>query len=162
MRENPPLVLASELTYRFWQRLLVLLHLLAVVVAFAPFFANALMNLRLKQSRRMIGDYPEIARLVATNSVQIFGPALVLAGLFGMGAVATMDAYNFKQVWVSVALAAWFVMLFVVFVLLLPAERKLGKGERAADSKISMYTGIVHLLFLVMLVDMVWRPGAKA
>lgn len=144
----------------FGYKLLFLLHIVAIVVGFAPAFVNPVINARLKRSQRTLADHRDVAQVMATNSQQVYGPALVLAGVFGLGMIGLSDkTYEFSQSWVAIALVLWFVLLGVVFALLVPAERGVGSGDRAAEAKVTMFGGMVHLVFLLLVIDMIWKPG---
>lgn len=141
----------------FGYRLMLLLHILAVIVAFAPGFVWPVASVALKKRGEAPG--PAIGALAAGNTAKVHGPALILVGLFGFGLVGMSDKlWEFSQAWVSIALVLWFVMLGVVFGLMLPAEKKAASGDVEADKKIAMFGGILHLLLLLMLIDMIWKP----
>jgi len=145
----------------FGYRLLFLLHIVAIVVGFAPAFVNPVINARLKRTQSTLADHQDVAGIMATNSRQVYGPALALAGVFGLGMIGLSNkVYTFSQAWVSIALVLWFILLGVVFALLVPAEHRVGTGDRAADAKVTMFGGIVHVVFLLLVIDMIWKPGA--
>ncbi|HVX16845.1 MAG TPA: hypothetical protein VHA73_02340 [Acidimicrobiales bacterium] len=156
----------------FGFRFFVFLHVLAVIIAFAPAFVWPLLG----RSRREAGGAPGAATAATTDapgfigrvvSPAVHGGALVCVGIFGALGVVTAkhDVYKMSQTWVSIAFLLWFLMLAVFFVGLLPAERKLAGGEvdggkRAAlEQRLSMLYGAVHLLLLLVVIDMVWQPG---
>jgi uncharacterized membrane protein len=136
----------------FGYKLLFLLHIVAIVVAFAPGFV--LPGLRRKVDEKVL------AAAAAANEMRIHGPALVLAGLFGFGLIGMSDkAFKFSQPWISVAMLLWLIMLGVVFAVLLPAEKRTAAGDQGSAKIMNMAGGILHLLFLVMVIDMIWKPG---
>lgn len=142
----------------FGYKLLFLLHILSVIVAFAPAFVWPVVSVQLKKQNKPVG--PTIGALAAGNTTKVHGPALVLVGIFGLGLVGMSDGiWEFSQSWVSVAFLLWFIMLGVLFGLMLPAEKKAAAGDESADKIVSMAGGILHLLLLLMLIDMIWKPG---
>jgi uncharacterized membrane protein len=151
-------VLAVLKTDDFLYQLVFLLHILSVIVAFAPAFVWPIVNV---QTRKMGGQVPSrIAGLAARNTMTIHGPALVLVGFFGILMVLLSDEYyKFSQTWVSLAFLVWFGLLGVVFGGIFPAEKKVAAGDEAAEKKVAMFGGIAHTLLLVMLVLMIWKPG---
>lgn len=142
----------------FGYKLMFLLHILAVIVAFAPAFVWPVVSVRLKKEGKPVG--PAIGALAAGNTAKVHGPALVLVGLFGFGLVGmSKSLYEFSDPWISVAMLLWFIMLGVLFGLMLPAEKRSASGDESADKIVSMAGGILHLLLLLMLIDMIWKPG---
>ena len=137
---------------------MLLLHILAVIVAFAPAFVWPVASVKLKKEGKPVG--PTIGMLAAGNTAKIHGPALVLVGLFGFGLVGMSDKYiKFDQSWVMAAVVIWFLMLGIIFGMMLPAEKKSAAGDESADKIVSMAGGFMHLLLLVMLYLMVFKPG---
>ncbi|MCU1370257.1 MAG: hypothetical protein JWO77_1451 [Ilumatobacteraceae bacterium] len=135
-----------------------LLHILAVIVAFAPAFVWPFASVKLKKEGKQVG--PAIGALAAGNTAKIHGPALVLVGLLGFGLVGMSDKYiKFDQSWVMAAMVVWFLMLGIIFGLMLPAEKKSANGDESADKLVSMAGGIMHLLLVVMLYLMIFKPG---
>lgn len=151
------MLLAATLS-TFGYRVFFLLHILAVIVAFAPAFVSPFLSARYQSEDAHIPS--DLATKLARNSVQVHGPALVLTGLFGFGLIGLSDnVFKFSQSWISIAMVLWFIMLAVLFGLLIPAEKKVGNGDVAAESKVSAFGGMLHLLLLLMLIDMIWKPG---
>jgi hypothetical protein len=118
---------------------LFLLHILAVLVAFAP-------------------------NLARTPPRPLHAVALVLAGLFGLGLIFEQD-YEFSEPWISIAFLLWFLMLGVVFGFLVPLGRRRSNDSAesavsvVSDERAQMLTGMLHVLLLLMLIDMIWKPG---
>ncbi len=138
--------------------LFLLLHIVAVVVAFAPAFVNPLLTARAKSEGQPLPS--SVLDKIAKDTQQVHGPSLVLAGLFGVAMIGTShQLYKFSQMWISAALLIWVIMVGVVFGLLWPAQKKVAAGDAAADKKVAMFGGIMHLLFLIMLVLMIFKPG---
>lgn len=145
----------------FPYNLLVLLHILAVIVAFAPAFVWPVIKVRLRKqgTATMPG---EVGREVAPTNFIVHGPALVASGLFGIVAVLLSgEVYQFSQTWVSAAFVLWFLMLGVLFLGVIPAQRKAADADDTpgADDRVSMFHGMLHLLLVLMLVVMIWKPG---
>lgn len=144
----------------FLYRVVYLLHIVAIVVAFAAAIVNPRLGGLAKRSDAATAT--TINRFVVDGSKAIHFPALVLVGLFGIVLVLLSegDLYDFSQAWISIAFVLWFAMMGVLWFLMIPAERRLADGPAEADEKkVAMFGGILHLLFLLMLIDMVWKPG---
>lgn len=142
----------------FGYKLMLLLHLVSIVVAFAPGFV--LPGLRSRVAAEGEGASRAFAAGAARNDTFVHGPALVLAGLFGFGLVGMSEStFEFSQPWISVAMLLWFVLLGLVFGLMLPAQKRVAAGDASAVKLTSMAGGIIHLVFLVQVIVMIWKPG---
>ena len=142
----------------FLYQLFYLLHILSMIVAFAPQFVWPFVTVRLRKEGRSVSS--SVGTLLEGNSTKIHGPALALAGILGFGLIGfSDDVYEFSQAWISIAMLLWFLALGVVFGLMAPAEKRAAAGDADADRKLSMYGGMLHLLLFLLLVDMVWKPG---
>jgi len=143
----------------FGYNLFFLLHMVAILVAFAPAFIWPVVQAQARRSGHPLG--PEMGLAIRDNWNKIHGPSLVAAGVFGLGMVGLSDSvWEFSQTWVSIAFLLWFLMLGVVFGLLPWNERKAAEGDNEAAQRSSMFTGVLHVLLLLMLIDMIWKPGA--
>lgn len=139
--------------------LVLLLHILSAIVAFAPAFVWPIINVQTRQ--RGVKVPAEVAGQVPVNNVLLHGPALVLTGVFGILLVVLSDeVWEFSEPWISGAFLVWFALLGVLFGLLVPAERKAATGDADAAKKGAMFGGFIHLLLLVMLYLMIFKPGA--
>lgn len=134
-------------------------HLVSFLVAFAP----AVVHPVLAAETTRDGDQGAQLRLaghMAANGRRIHFPALLVAGAFGLAMVlASAEAWDFTQTWVSLAFLVWLAMCGVVSGLLLPNERKVAAGDGAAQRLVDRGGQIVTLLLVVMLYLMVWKPG---
>lgn len=140
-------------------KLLLFLHIVSVVVAFAPLAVQTPLLRQLGASRR--GDIPTVVGSLLRSNQRVHGPSLIVAGFFGILLVATSDdIWKFSQAWVSLAFLVWIAMNGVLHGLQLPAQRKLAKGDRSVQSRLDLSDGILAVLFLVMVVLMIWRPGS--
>ena len=151
-------------TFNAAYKVVLLLHILTVIVAFAPAFVWPVASVRLKKQGKQPG--PIIGEIAAGNTKTVHGPALVLAGLFGFALIGMSKAHGtgpavweFSQPWVSVALLCWFIMIGLVFGVMAPAEKKAAAGDEGAEKIISAVGGGLHLLLLVVLIMMIFKPG---
>lgn len=142
----------------FMYKLFLVLHIFSVMVAFAPGFVWPLVSVRLKKAQKPVG--PAIGEMAAGNTVKVHGPALVLAGVFGFALVGmSKKVFEMSQAWVSVGMLLWFITLGLVFGVMAPAEKKAAAGDEGGEKLISAVGGVLHLLLVVILVDMVFKPG---
>ena len=139
-------------------KILLFLHILSVVIAFAPASVNPLLARQFGSDRPMVHRF---AAFAAQNGRRVYAPALLLAGLFGILLLVTQDGkqFDFDQTWVNLALLVWIAMNGVVHGMIIPNERRLGQGDDSAEKKVDLGGMLVTLLFLVMMYLMVFRPG---
>jgi hypothetical protein len=139
-------------------KLLLLMHIASIVVAFSPAAAHTTLIRQFGQDGPQV--LQRLAGYMSVNSQRIYGTALILAGLFGIGLIfSSDDAWKFSQGWISMAFVVWIAMNGVLHALIIPGERAVGSGDEAAQRKLDLGGGIMTLLFLVMLYLMIWKPG---
>jgi predicted transporter len=120
---------------------LLVLHLLSVVAAFGPLLVVPMI-------RRQA---PEAA-LRATQYLVL--PGVVLAWVFGMGLVGMSDdAWELTDPWILASLLVWLFMLAAAAVVW-QSFRKADMARLAAPM-----TGVIHLLVIVQLYLMVFKPS---
>lgn len=141
--------------------IVLLLHIITVIVAFAPAVANPLLEARAKK----VGDEAVLQhyRNALPNSRQVHFPALILAGVFG-GALIGMSkvedelVWQFDQTWIWLGILNWIVLCGVVSAVIIPAEKKVAAGELSAAAKVAQGGGIATLLTIGQLYLMVFKP----
>lgn len=138
--------------------IVLLLHILSVVVAFAPAVVHPL---TLERLRARGTDVAPVTAIAADNGRKVYLPALVLAGAFGILLVVLAgNVIGFDQFWISWAFLVWIVIAGVVTGLILPNERRVAEGDADAHQKVALGGQAVSLLFLAMLYLMIFKPGA--
>jgi hypothetical protein len=141
----------------FYQ-LLLILHLLSVVVAFAPAVVHAVTGPRLLKEAEAAGR--TFFGVAVGNERTVYLPALLAVGILGFALVGISDeAFKFTDAWVLIAALLWLAIGGVVSAMIVPGEKQVAAGDRAAEAKVAAGGGIVSLLFLVVLFLMVVKPG---
>jgi hypothetical protein len=126
-------------------RLMVMVHILAAIVAFGPLF--------LYPGLRKAGE----VHTIATTHMRLTFPALVVLWIAGMGlAGMSEDAYKMSQLWLTLSILNWVVLVAVSWFLIRPAISDPGESAR---SRFAAGTGITHLGLVVGLFLMIWKPG---
>src|SRR5918993_1047877 len=128
-----------------------LLHILAAIAAFGPLFL-----------------YPAMQRAGATAGVarlhlRLVLPALTLTWVLGMGLVGMSKpegsdeaVFKMSQTWIVLALIIWVILMAVSWFLIRPALNDTGATARR---RMASGIGVTHLLLVVMLYLMIWKPG---
>ncbi len=136
-----------------------LLHIVAVLVAFAPAVIHPMAVARVKQAS---GEeaLPPLARWMAANTKAVHVPALVAIGVFGaLMVLLSDDLFGFDQLWVWLALVLWLAVCGIITGGILPAEAKLAGGDLTAEKRIAAAGPAATLLAVAILYLMIWKPG---
>lgn len=133
-----------------------LLHILTIIVAFAPAAAHPLLVAQSTGSPAR----PALLGYLYRNTNRVYGPALVAVGLVGIALILVSDGvWAFSQGWVTGAFVVWIAMNGVLHGLLRPAEGRLAGGDEGALRRVELGGQLLTVLLLVMLVLMIWKPG---
>jgi len=134
--------------------IMLLLHILAVIVAFAPLWLAPVLL------RLTAGGDKAAADALDVSILRFSLPGLALAGILGFGLVGMSEkAFTLGKPWVSTAVILWIVLIAVLAVVARPAIKAFRDGNASARGKIMMSTGIGHLILVVMLYLMIFQPG---
>jgi uncharacterized membrane protein len=165
----------------FLYNVVYLLHLITVVVGFGSALAVSFLAARARdldpaQGRALSTVAHQLGRSLTTGPV-------IATGLLGLLLVILSDeVYKFSQTWVSVAFLLYFAVVGVIVFLIAPNDKAMdalttqladgsvtvsksgGQPKEAVElaeraKKAAAFTGIVHLLWMLLLIDMVWKPG---
>lgn len=135
--------------------ILLVLHILAIIVAFAPLWLAPILL------RLTAGGDKAAAEGLDTSILRFSLPGLVLAGFFGFGMIGMSDdAIAFSDPWVSAAMVLWIILIAVLAVVARPAIKEFRDGDAGARGRVMMATGVGHLILVVMLYLMIFKPGS--
>jgi uncharacterized membrane protein len=124
-------------------RIFFLLHMLSVIVAFAPAVIAVLP-----------GGHDGALGMIDRAGRQVYSPALILAGFFGIMLIVTSDeAFEFSDTFVSLAFVVWIAMNGVFHALVLAGQKQ------NDEKKVNNGQAIMTVLLIVMLYLMIWKPG---
>ena len=133
------------------------LHIVSVIVAFAPAVVHPL------TFERMKGDSAigRISAIAADNGKKVYFPALIAVGALGtILLVLGGEVVEFSDLWATLAFILWVAICGIVSGVIMPNERRVAGGDEAAAKKVAMGGQIATLLVLVVLYLMVFKPGA--
>jgi len=134
--------------------IMLLLHILAVIVAFAPLWLAPVLV------RLTAGGDKAAAEALDVSILRFSLPGLALAGILGFGLVGMSDKqFTLGKPWVFTAVILWIVLIAVLAVVARPAIKAFRDGNASARGRIMMSTGIGHLILVVMLYLMIFQPG---
>lgn len=135
------------------------LHIVTVLVAFAPAFVNPLLS---RQAAALDGTARgKLFGMFAANGRRVYAPALILTGLFGFGLQGMSDGViEFGDTWFWLSIILWIAMNGVLHAMVLPAERAVADGDESASRKVDTAGMILTVMALVTLYLMVFKPGA--
>jgi len=148
---------------------LLLLHLVAVVVGFGGVLLNGLYAAQAKKRPGPGGVAIAEANFFVSNRVAEM--AIYLVPLFGFGLIGASDsAWSLSDSWILGALVLYVIGLLNAKLVLQPTNRRVIEMMRdgapdeaamnAADKRMAAAGGFAHLIFLVIMILMIWKPGA--
>ncbi|MEJ7799493.1 MAG: hypothetical protein WKF60_03185 [Ilumatobacter sp.] len=127
-------------------RIMAMLHILAAIVAFGPLF--------LYPGLRRAGE----TAVIASMHMRLVFPALIVLWVLGMGlAGMSEDTYKVSELWLTLSILNWVVLVAVSWFLIRPA---ITDRRDTAVSRLATGTGVTHLGLVIGLVLMIWKPGA--
>jgi uncharacterized membrane protein len=154
-------VILAAGTDSFGYRLLLLLHILSVLIGFGPYFLNGLLP---RASARASEEGARVANAAALQISTVSQFAIYGVLIFGGALIGASDKkFKFSQEWVPIAIVLWVVAVGVLHGLILPTQRRLrdaGSDREALTTRLSMSMGILNLIVIVVIVLMIWKPGA--
>ena len=134
--------------------IVLLLHVLTVIVGFAPLWLTPVMIRLTAAGDKAAADGLEVSIL------RFSLPGIGRAGIVGFGLAGMSEKYyKMSQAWLSIAAVLWVVLLALLFFVARPAIKAFRDGDAAARGRIMMATGISHLILVVMLYLMIFKPG---
>lgn len=138
-------------------KIVLLIHVLAVIVGFAPLWLTPVLV------RLTAGGDKAAADGLDVSILRFSLPGIGVAGLLGFALAGMSDKYfRMSQTWLSIAAVLWIVQLVLLFFVARPAIKAFRDGNAEARGRIMMVTGISHLLLVVMLYLMIFKPGLSA
>ena len=139
-------------------RIVLLLHILSAIVAFAPAFVHPFLA---SQSGDVAAE--ERSRLfgwILQNGRRVYAPALIVTGLLGFALQGMSDGlWEFDQTWMILAIVVWIAMNGVVHGVIIPTERQMAAGDESNASRLNIAGPTIVVLLVVMLYLMIWKPG---
>lgn len=140
--------------------IILLVHIVAVVVAFAPAAINPLLE------RYFVANGTEAALqswagFARDYTKKISLSAIVLLLITGVLMVVLSDeVIEFSDLWVSLSFLVWIAIAGVVSALILKGERLVAAGDMKGRELIAKGGPIATVLVLAMLYLMIFKPGA--
>lgn len=136
-------------------KIVLLIHVLAVIVGFAPLWLTPVLV------RLTAGGDKAAADGLDVSILRFSLPGIGIAGLLGFGLAGMSEkAYRMSQTWLSIAAVLWVVLLALLFFVARPAIKAFRDGAAEARGRIMMVTGISHVILVVTLYLMIFKPGA--
>lgn len=128
-------------------RIVLLIHIASVVLAFGPNFVGPIL-------RR--NGATNLGMTKMSRAVQL--PSIAITFLSGILLVVLSDeVWSFEKPWISTAFLVTIAVGVLLFLLAGAYER--AETDKSAEKLVGMYSGIMHLLLVVGLVMMIWKPG---
>ena len=125
-------------------RILYLVHILSAIAAFGPLFL-----------------YPRMQRAGETSAIaalhmKLVFPALIVLWVVGMGMAGTQKIKLGGTWFVTISIVLWLVALLVSWFLIRPS---ITDRSEQAQKLFAMGIGITHLVLVITLYLMIFKPG---
>jgi hypothetical protein len=173
-------MLLADLAWNsFGYRFLYLLHILFVIVGFGSTFVYAALASRARKLAPVEGHAIGHASLEVSKGLTTF--PIYGAGLMGIILVLVGEGWKFSQTWISIAFVLFIIGVLVSAFVHTPnlkamdaLQEKLLAGAASAPAggrpaevdeleargkRAGMTGGLLHLIFLLLVIDMIWKPG---
>lgn len=138
-------------------RVVLFLHILSAMVAFAPAFTHPILT---NQSKSLGEGHQGVMGFLSGNARRIYAPALIVTGILGFGLQGmSSGAWSFTQFWMIAAMIVWLAMNGVLHALIIPNEKKMSEGDPSAQRLLDIGGQVITVLLLVMLWLMIFKPG---
>lgn len=163
----------------FGYKLFFLLHITCAIIGFGSTFVWAAFGSRTRDAEPAVSL--AINEMVLKLSHLLSTPFIYATAFFGLALVGMSDKlWTFSQTWVSIGLGLFIVGALLAGLVQAPTQKKMvtlqhelvnagppaapGRPPQvaeleAAGKKMAMVGGILHLLLLLILIDMIWKPG---
>ena len=138
--------------------IVLILHILAAIVAFAPAFAHPFLS---QQSKSLdAANQGRVLGFMVANGRRIYAPALIVVGLLGFALSGMSDStFELSQGWLLVSVVLWIAMNGILHAVVIPNERKWSEGDESAEQMVTVGGIALTVALVVMLYLMVFKPG---
>ena len=158
-----------------WYRILKFLHVAAVVFGFGPAVAQSVVGARVRAASHPVRlPMTEIVRDVGQRVIAPLGALVLVTGVATVLLQPGASFDSFAQGWVALGIALWLAISLLGVGLLLTARRMVRfqselTGPPTPDQVVglerlgrrqALLGGLTHLLLVVAIFDMVWKPGS--
>jgi hypothetical protein len=172
------MVLAKLLQEDFGYRFLFLLHIVFIVVGFGTSFAYPALASRARKLPPVEGHAIGHSTLEINRNVTTY--PIWAAGLTGIILVGVSEQWKFSQAWVSIAMVLFFAAVLFAWFVHVPNLKKMDALQeellagatpagqsgpppqvaelQARGKRAGMNGGLLHLAFLLLVIDMIWKP----
>lgn len=170
----------------FAYKLFFLLHLATIIIGFGSTFVFSMLG---GKAKRLGPTEPKQAYAISHAAYEtgkvLASPFIYAAGAFGLVLVVLSDSvWKFSQTWISAAFVLFIAAALIAIFLHNPnlkamdeLSRKLADGDvkpnpgggppkevaelEERGGKAGMYGGVLHLMWLLLMIDMIWKPGMQ-
>lgn len=140
-------------------KLLLSVHVLAAILVIGPITVAASMFPRYA---RQAADSERTAGIAAVlhRICRGYAVAGIAVPVFGLATGAQLGVLT--DVWLLVSIVLTALAAIILAVAILPAQRRMldSAGDQRAASRLSMLTGIFNVLWVIVVVLMIVRPGS--
>lgn len=139
-------------------QVVLLVHIVSFLVAFAPAAINPLLDAHLAKNADD-ATTQTWARFASGYTSRISLGALGLLFITGIAMVIMFDGWEFSDAWISLSFLVWFAIGGVVSAVILKGEKQMAAGDMAGRALVARGGPIATVLMVAMLYLMIFKPG---
>ena len=141
-------------------KILLTIHIIAVIVAIGPVAVAASMFPPLARKALASGDEQDKAVLRLLNRIcKVYALVAVAVPLFGFATAGIMGVTG--NLWIIISIVLTGVAALVLGLLVLPYQQRVLDGTPTPTAQLAMYTGVFNLLWVAVTIVMIFRPGSS-
>lgn len=141
-------------------KILLTIHIIAVIVAIGPVAVAASMFPPLARKALASGDEQDRAVLRLLNRIcKVYALVAIAVPLFGFATAGIMGVTG--NLWIIISIVLTGVAALVLGLLVLPYQQRVLDGTPTPTAQLAMYTGVFNLLWVAVTVVMIFRPGSS-
>ena len=139
-------------------KILLTLHVIAVIIAIGPVAVAASMFPPIARKALASGNEADMATLRLLNRIcKVYALVSIAVPLFGFATAGIMGVTG--NLWIIISIVLTGVAALVLGLLVLPYQQRTLDGTPTAQ--LAMYTGVFNLLWVAVTVVMIFRPGSS-
>ncbi len=138
--------------------IILLVHILSFLVAFAPAAINPLLEAHFAKTADE-ATMQNWAKFTSMYTSRIALGSLGVLLITGLVMIVQFDGWEFSQTWISLAFLVWLAIGGVVSAMILKGEKAMAAGDMSGRELVAKGGPIATVLMVIMVYLMIFKPG---